>query len=220
MARKNRKGNRGVSSTRVVTALTASQSWDRQLSTHKDRCVVTDRVLLTNIISATGGLSGSAQFLSPLIVAAGAVTAGLFGNRIADLSACFLRYRIRKLLACYRPVCGTTTSGLIGLGFIDDAVPSPTTTPTSTLAIDELRCSHVDSVYREIEVPWSPIDPKTWYYVDPAAALDQADARLQYPGSIVYSLESGPGGSTTYGRVQIYYTIEFEGATATSSVNG
>jgi len=219
--RKGNKGPRGRSSgtgrVQTVTSLSASQTWDRRLANSKDRCRVVDRVY-TGLIAAAAGSTNGSLLLAPLFNTAGAVGTGAFGLRVAAIANCFLRYRIHSLLACYRPLTGTTTAGRIGLGFFDDPSTATTQVTASVNIIDETRCSHVDSVYREIEVPWKPVDSTTWYFCDPAPTNSASDERLEVPALLAYAQDFGPGTTTNYGVVYVYYDIEFEGAVDSGGV--
>jgi len=211
----NRRGGRnGGSSTRTVTALSASQAWDKTLATAKDRCRVNDRVPYAVITSSTGTTNSFAP-LAPIATNGTTTVPGIFGQRVYSIAQNYTRYRINRLLICYRPIVGTTTAGLIGIGVSDDPAPSPQ--PGTTTQVAELRCSHVDSVYREIEIEWRPVQPGTWFFVDSAIAQDQADYRLEFPGALATALSYGASAATNYGQVYLYYDITFEGATENQS---
>jgi len=210
--RRGGKGSGGIP--RTVTALSASQAWDKKLAVSKDRCRVNDRVPYSTVTSSTGTANAFTP-LSPIFTNGTSTIAGIFGQRVYSIAQNYTRYKINRLLICYRPIIGTTASGLIGIGVSDD--PAPTPQPGSTVAIGELRCSHVDSVYREIEVEWRPTSVGTWYFVDAAVAQDQADYRLEYPGGLAFALSYGAVAAQTYGQLYIYYDITFEGATENQS---
>jgi hypothetical protein len=110
---------------------------------------------------------------------------------------------------------GTTTAGVLGIGLVDDPDPVLSAGTGSTLtysAVDEFRCSHADSVYREMEVEWKPLDKTVWYYTTPSPASSVADQRDQYQVGFSYAGAYLPAVSTTLGVLQLYYDITFEGA--------
>jgi hypothetical protein len=137
----------------------------------------------------------------------------LFGVRVANIAPNFQRFRITRLLACWRPIFGTSTSGRVGVGFSDDPFPTASLipTPVTPVQIDELRCSHVDSIYRDVEVEWRPIEPSTWYYVDPTIGGSAADQRLEYPGALTAAIDQSSVAGLA-GTIALYYDITFEGA--------
>jgi len=209
-----RKGSRRKSGSRVgrvVTSLSASQAWDRKLASSKDTCHLSDRMPL-GLISTTS--AGSLSYYQPLTItnSSGSVqVAGLFGNRVFSIGVNYLRYRINRLLACYRPIVGTSTSGLAALGFADDGgIEALQGTTASTSLIQEFRCSHSTSIYREIEVEWKPVDPSVWYYVESAASNSVSDYRFEYPGTFLFAINNGPA-SVNVGQVDLYYDITFDG---------
>jgi len=207
-AKKNGRKSRSGDG-RVVTSLSASQFWDRKLATAKDACRVSDRIALGAFTVNSGGTFSFGSPLSPAVSNGTSSVAGLFGQRVFTLGGNFLRYRINRLLACYRPIVGTNVSGLAGLGFLDDVDVS--TTAETVASIQELRCSHSDSIYREIEVEWRPVDPGCWYYFLPDNGRDDADSRLQWPGSLVFGVQY-TSASIVVGQIDLYYDITFEGA--------
>jgi hypothetical protein len=221
MPRKNggKSRNRSGGSTKSVVALSLSQKWDSILASSKDSCRISDRVIIGNVTGASNILGPGIPVSPSITPTTGTVpTAGLLGGRPFLLSQLFFRYRINRLLVCYRPVVGTTTSGAVALGFLDDPDPEfpigtpGQTTPLSYFAIDELRCSHVDSVYREVEVEWKPIDKTTWYFTTPSPTATVADQRMEYPVALAIAAAFLPATSMTYGISQLYYDITFEGA--------
>jgi len=198
-----------------VTALSMSQQWDHQLATRKDACHLSDRVTLAPI-SGTTAVSNNSYPLGIYVSNGSSVTSGNLGIRVSDIGGCYLRYRINRLLACWRPIVGTNTAGRISMGFLDDAFPFAASDPTVGITVTDLRCSHSDSVYRDIEVEWKPVDKKKWYYVDLAAAAASADQRFSVPCILVVLGEGLPTTTTLYGGVTVYYDITFEGATTAS----
>jgi hypothetical protein len=218
----NKKVGRARGRAAVTTALSLSESWDLKLAKSKDSCRLVDRVLLSSLTSSGVATSGPIFVVSPQVAGptSGAPPAqGTLGNRAFQLSTVFLRYRINKLLLCWRPVVGTNTSGAVAIGVVDDpsyTASSGTTNPSlSYVAVDELRCSHAASVYASQEVEWKPLDTTAWYYCtpDPVSMPSVADLRLEYPCSVVGAANycSAVSG-TTLGVFQLYYDITFEGA--------
>jgi len=212
--RGKRGGGGGAKS--AVAALSRSEVWDRSLAIRKDSCHVSDRVSLGSL---TGTPSGGNLFvpfvtLAPAAITSGVAGPGVLGTRVYDLARCFTRYRINRLLAVYRPVVGTTTAGIAGVAFLDDPDTAPTEgIPQTVISASELRCSHTDSVYRDIEVEWRPVDGKTWYYTDPAQATPSgADLRFQSPVAIGSGAAFVSGTNVSFGVLYLYYDITFEGA--------
>jgi hypothetical protein len=189
------------------------------LARAKDICHVSDRVspLSLTLSGAVATFTGSVP-ISVYQTNGTTVSSGILGLRVSDIGGCFVRYRINRLLACWRPICGTNTSGRIGIGFADDAFPYAGQTPGNDVAITDFRCSHSDSVYRDIEVEWTPIDKNKWYYVDINVTGSSADQRLAVPALLVYAGDGLPTTTTTYGGVTLYYDLTFEGASSASSV--
>jgi hypothetical protein len=200
-----------------VTALSMSQVWDHKLAVSKDMCHVSDRTTVVAVLNGTVATFNANFPISINLSNTTSVIPGNLGARMNSLGAAFLRYRINRLLACWRPVAGTTTSGRIALGFLDDAFPAAAETPGNAITVTDLRCSHSDSVYRDIEVEWRPIDSGKWYYVDVAAAGLSADQRLAVPCILAVAGDSLPTTATNYGGVTLYYDVTFEGATSVSA---
>jgi hypothetical protein len=223
----NKKVGRSRGRAAVTTALSLSQSWDLQLAKSKDSCRIVDRVVLSSFTNSGATTNGPVFVVSPQV--AGATSGappiqGTLGNRPFQLSTVFLRYRINKLLLCWRPVVGTNTSGAFAIGFIDDpdfTSSGGTSNPSvGYLALDECRCSHADSVYNSQEVEWKPIDSSAWYYTtpDPVSLPSVADIRLQYACGVAgASIFSNANSGTTLGVLQLYYDITFEGAVDSST---
>jgi hypothetical protein len=214
--RSNRSGS-SRSGAAVTAALSLSQVWDLKLARSKDSCHVRDRVPV-GVIGATTGLASS---LTPVSIAntnGSSTTPGIFGNRVYAIGTNYARYRVNRLLATYRPIVGTTTAGIVGIGFLDDATATFTNEGTVGY-IEELRCSHNDSCYRDIEVEWKPIDSSIWYYVFPDVAATQttADQRLEYPCSFATVVQYGVAGTISYGLSSLYFDITFEGAVNASN---
>jgi len=197
----------------VVASLSLSQVWDSKLARTKDACHLSDRVAFAPF-TATSTFA-TTILPSPIVFISGAYAAGALGQRVFNIGQNYLRYRINRLLACYRPVTGTSSSGIVGIGFADDPFPASTQQPGTFTSIEGLRCSHADSIYREIEVEWRPIDPKKWYFVDPDPSTSQsvADQRLEIPVSLYASMQFGSfSTATAFGALTLYYDITFEGA--------
>lgn len=180
---------------------------------------MSDRVYLGTLggtSNAAGNVPQSPVVLQPIVYNGTTYVAGALGGRVFDIAQCFTRYRINRLLATYRPIVGTTTAGNAAVGFIDDPDNiTPEGFPTTVLAVNELRCSHVDTIYRDIEVEWRNIQPSTWYFTDPAstATASGADIRLESPVSFIGGLGfTAPSTSITAGGIYLYYDITFEGA--------
>jgi hypothetical protein len=210
--RRRNQSSSGSGRGQVVTSLSASMAWDKKLAVRKDSCTVNDRV--PNLLASTAATSYT--FFGPLgptMWNGTSTVAGAFGARVFSISQCFLRFRINKLLACWRPIVGTTTPGIAGVGFVDDPDPLIAEQPGTVALIQELRCSHTDSVYRDIEVEWSPLDPKAWYYVDPDPATQSvADLRMQNQCALAVSAQYLNTGTGNLAQVTLYYSITFEGA--------
>jgi hypothetical protein len=195
----------------TVTSLSKSQMWDAQLARTKDACHLSDRLIFVTLTSGAGLLSTSI----PITVtgySSGSYVQGTLGSRVFNIGQNYARWRVNRLLACYRPVVGTTTPGVLAVGFVDD--PNTSLVPTTTYTtVDEARCSHADSVYREIEVEWRPIDRSIWFYTaaDPLTSQSLADYRFESPCSLNIA-SAFTAASTTFGICQLYYDISFEGA--------
>jgi len=215
--RRPRKNGNRAQATPVLAQL--SQVWDQRLALQKDACHLNGRVNVLSISGATT-INGTEVSMSILQTNGSAISEGNLGNRPYDVGTCFLRYRINRLLACYRPTCGTNTAGRIVIGFVDDPFPAAAQQPGNALAATDLRCNHSDSVYRDIEVEWTPVDKKRWYYVDVGTTGASADQRLAIPCNLVYAGTSLPTTTQEYGAITIYYDISFEGASGTSPASG
>jgi hypothetical protein len=177
---------------------------------------VCDRVPFGSLTTATGATSTIVP--ATVVTTNGSTTApGLFGQRVYSIGLNFTRFRINRLLACYRPAVGTTTNGVVAVGFVDDPLPGFVNV-TGVNFVEELRCSHADSIYREVEVEWKPVDPSVWYYVQPDVTATQttADQRLECPCAIAITIALGPAVATTFGIMSLYYDITFEGADSSS----
>jgi len=200
------------------TALTLSQSIDLQLARKADKIDLKGKVSF-GLQTVT---AGSLAFNTPLAISffnGSSVVAGPFGTRVNQIAACFLRWRIAKLLVVWRPVLGTNSAGRVCLAFLDDNSREGSALPLPT-GVDEamdLRCSHVDSIYRDIEVPFSPIDPSKLYYTDAtmvgASGTVTSDPRFSTPATLVVNADSaGSGVTAVAGTLEMYYTLSFEGA--------
>jgi hypothetical protein len=127
-----------------------------------------------------------------------------------------MRYRINRLLAVYRPATSTAATGITGIGFVDDPdTLTPEGTPQTLVSLEELRCSHTDSVYRDIEVEWFPIDKTAWYFCAPSStgSLTGADIRMETPVAFASAVAfATPSMFLTLGVTYLYYDITFVGA--------
>jgi hypothetical protein len=212
MPKKNGR-NRSRIAVTSAPSLSLSQLWDSKLARTKDSCHLSDRVPIGPLVSSTG-ISSSVFPISVVTTNGSSVTPGALGQRVFAIGQNYTRYRVNRLLATYRPIVGTTTAGLVGIGFSDDPINGFANVSNPGF-IEELRCSHADSVYREIEVEWKPIDKTAWYFVQPdvTAVQTTADQRLEYPCALCVSLQFATAvASTTYALVSLYYDITFEGA--------
>jgi hypothetical protein len=199
----------------VVTSLSASEKWDRVLANSKDTCRIVDRVTPFGLTTTTAGTPVSLFApLGPFSTNGSVLATGIFGSRVASIAPNFTRFRVNRVLACWRPIVGTTTFGRVGLGFDDDPFGTTTIspTPTTVVTIDELRCSHTDSVYKDIEVEWRPVEAKTWYFVDATIAGSSADQRLEYPAALAVAADNTNIATQALGSVVLYYDLTFEGA--------
>lgn len=214
---RRKRSSRGPRGGTVVTSLSASQAWDRRLASAKDTCRINDRIALGAITTNTGGSYSYFNILAPASNSGTAIGVGLFGQRVFSIGVNFYRYRINRLLACYRPIVGTGTAGLTAVGFADDSeYDTNRQTPNTVALVQELRCSHSTSVYREIEVDWKPVDPKTWYYVQAVESNSASDYRFESPGALVFAAAYAPA-STVIGQIDLYYDITFEGSDVATS---
>jgi len=193
-------------------ALSASQVWDRRLANFKDSCTLSDRISVATLTTVGSSSQFGPLYIRPLILSSGVLAPGSLGSRVGDVALCYLRYRINRLLLCYRPIVGTATPGVFATGFADDPAILGAITPGNTNAVEELRCSHANSVYREIEVPWEPVDRKVWFYCDPTSTSPtSAELRQDCPCVLLSAIDFGPS-TTTIGSLYVYYSITFEGA--------
>jgi len=201
-----------------VTALKMSESWDLKLANSKDVCHIVDRIGFSPLSSTASQSTLSLSFPVSIQQTNGTtISVGILGQRVLNISSGFVRYRINRLLACWKPACGTTTSGRASIGFVDDPFPSAVNNPSTEIAAQEVRCSHADTVYRDIEVEWRPIDRNKWYYVDIAAAGLSADQRLTTPALMLLTFDALPTTATVLGGPTLYYDITLEGATSVSA---
>jgi len=215
--RRGRRVGRSNRSTTVVTQL--SQGWDLKLASAKDSCHLSSRVLAFSPVALTGGapvLSGS--IVSPEIWNGTSVVSGVLGQRPFSIGANYLRYRINRLLACWRPAVGTQFNGRCAVGFFDDPAPGGAFVSPTLAIISDLRCSHEDSIYRDIEVEWTPIDKTRWYYVDAESTISNADIRLESPCAVTVTQDNyGTGFVGLLGSLTLYYDMTFEGAVDSSA---
>jgi len=208
-----KKGGRKRGGNNSVVALSKSQLWDQTLARAKDACHLTDRIALGTVTTVASGAYNAFTTLTPIAYASGVYVPGSFGQRVFNIARNYARYRINRLLLCYRPVLGTTTTGIFATGFVDD--PNTSLIPSISIpTVDELRCSHSDSVYREIEVEWKPIDTSLWYFTapDPVTSQSLADYRFESPVAFAGAVGYTASQSQTLGVLQLYYDITFEGA--------
>jgi hypothetical protein len=196
--RRTRKGGRGP---RGTLSLSQSENFDRQLATRSDMITVKDRTLTFLVSGTTGAGTASAVGLLPALSVS-------FGSRLASIAANYSRYRIVKMIIRYVPACGTTTSGRVALGILDDASGDVGTVPATVPSISALRCSRLIQPFKDTEFEYKPVDPMKWYYLVDIAGQDQRfviQATFLSCGDLFAS-------TTTAGSVELLYTVQFDGA--------
>lgn len=196
-ARQNKSS--GVS--RVTTVLSQSESFDRQLAVRSDMITVKDRTLNFLVTGSTGAGTSLAVGLLPSASVS-------FGARMSNIATNYSRYRIVKIIVRYIPIVGTTTSGRVAIGVLDDASGDLTTVPASVPSISSLRCSHTNSPYKEIEFTWKPIDSEKWYYLSDLSGQDQ---RFVIQATLLACGDQF-GATTSAGSIELLYTVQLDGA--------
>jgi len=195
MPNKKNRSKRGSRSNRsaVVTALSPSEVFERELSVRKDQAVLKGKQIV--VFPLTSGVQGGL----PLSTAA-------FGARVLALTSCYMRWKILKLII--RPLTNLVDPyNSLVVGMIDD----PTYIPLSTnSSIIDLRCSRVlgNSGTDSNEFYWNPVDPDKWYYTS-IPPTGPADQRFESP--VALAAIATPSSVSTL-PVCFYYTIMVEGA--------
>jgi hypothetical protein len=133
-------------------------------------------------------------------------------DRVASISTNFSRYRIVSFNIKYIPQVGSTASGALAIGFLDDDVTIDGSLNTYAKTAS-LRVCLETQVWQKAAISWRPIDREKWYYVNASSSEDQRF--LQQVTLIGNTL--GAATSTTYGTIIYHYVIEFEGAVDSGS---
>jgi len=194
--RKSTRGKRGVS--RTGPSLTPSQKFEAELSARKDRAVLKGSFLNSSSTVAINSLA-----MNPTIL----------GQRPSAMSAIFSRFRILRLVIKILPpvVSSLVAPTPFALGVLDDDYSNSGEDPVSINGIAALRCSTVYGAGMTLptEIQWSPIDPNRWFYVFTESV--NPDQRLTIPCTLIFNVSTG-----SLVTFQVYYTLEFEGATSNS----
>jgi len=143
---------------------------------------------------------------------------GNLGDRPNQVAPAFLRYRFRRLRVVFKTNLSTTHNGTLSMGIADDTDVTATPNPTSA-QIMSMRKAVQWQCSKNTALTWTPIDKAKWYYVD--SENSNADARFTIPASLFLisdqSLDNstlGTSYSGVVGVIDIYYEIEFAGATS------
>jgi len=219
MARnRNGKKSRGSrissSSSRPVPtiALSQSETWDRQLTVSKSlsNCHVNDR-LIGYIVT-----SGSTAVTSAVICSK--VNAiGTLGQRVFQLSQCFDKWRLNRLLVritAVNTLDSPSISSLAAFGVSDDPINEGPAFTRSNLA--ELRVARIPTIGNEstdFELLWTPVDKSRWYYTATDSATPTAEDLRQCSPCAVVAVDN----VSTNTEFSIYYDIVFAGAKNPSS---
>jgi len=134
--------------------------------------------------------------------------AGL-GPRLSTIAAYFTRFKFTAVRIRYVPVVGSSTSGSIAIGIVDD---TDNITTGTTVSPEQCRINTEASVWRPTSIVWEPIDKEKWYYTSNSTVSDTApDPRLITPATLVLTTNLAPA-STSLGTLYIDYVVVLKGA--------
>jgi len=135
---------------------------------------------------------------------------GTFGLSIGRLADCFVNWRIRSLKVSFVPIYGTSTSGVVSIGYRNDARDNDA--PGSLQEV----CSCGDNFITPV---WCPSEfdltrtlkttAQNWYYTNVSTDTEDTDRQVS-PGSIQAYVDMSPiANSITVGYLRFSGVLEF-----------
>lgn len=125
--------------------------------------------------------------------------------QLQGLAMCFTKFRFRKLVLHYQPLCPSTVAGSVGAAFVPNAEVAPPATVSELLSYPG---SKFGSVTEGFSVNCAGSGDR-WYYTDVAVSPDPANRRQESPGNVVVMLSNGGDTAVTAGMVLLEYEVEF-----------
>jgi len=135
-----------------------------------------------------------------------------FGLAIDRLATCFANWRVTSLNMEYVPLFGTSTTGVLALGFRTDARDNDA--PSSVSEVASCAANIVTPVWQPCSLNLSGVlrsTPQNWYYTNFATETEESD-RFSSPGSFQAWVDLGasiPAGQIV-GYLRFSGTLEFK----------
>lgn len=135
------------------------------------------------------------------------------GNLAVRLCTCFYRYRFKKLVAKYVPVCPTSTPGSVVMGPIAESVSIGGNANFTYAEVSSFQLSASSPAWGEMSLDL--LRPgglsKDWHFVDSSGTNAQSNLRQECAGALSIAVFGQPAVATSFGALYFDYELEFSG---------